>query len=362
MAFQAPIRGSFDWGLVAATAALVILGLLMLYSATVSENHEPFRKQLTWAGIAAVVLVAAVASPYHFLASAAFPIYLATLALLGLVLAVGPEIRGAHSWLRFGPVSFQPAEVAKVATVLLLATHMSEKQGFGLSLKQAGKMALIVALPVGLILLQPDLGSALVFFPILGVMVFLAGLRWRVVVVLLLTVVVAVPLLWPHLKSYQQERVLTFFHPERDPQGAGWQVMQSRIAVGSGGFMGKGIGGGSQGQLNFLPDRHTDFIFSVLAEETGFAGVVTALFLYGVLLYSCLVTARTARDRLGASISMGVAALIGSQIIINIGVILGLMPTAGIPLPLMSYGGSSLVSCAAALGLVLNVRMRCLVN
>jgi len=362
VALQAPTRGSFDWGLVAATAAIVVLGLLMLYSATVSENHEPFRKQATWAAIAAVVMAVAVALPYHFLASAAFPIYLVNLALLVLVVLVGPEVRGAHSWLKFGPVSFQPAEAAKVATILMLAAHRADKGGFGLPLRDAAKMAVIAGLPVGLILLQPDLGSALVFFPILGVMVFLAGLRWRVIVVLLMSIVVAVPLMWPHLKPYQQERVLTFFHPERDPQGAGWQVMQSRIAVGSGGLLGKGIGAGSQGQLNFLPDRHTDFIFSVLAEETGFAGVLTALFLYGVLLYSCLVTARMARDRLGASLCMGVAALIGSQIIINIGVILGLMPTAGIPLPLMSYGGSSLVSCAAALGLVLNVRKRCLVN
>jgi rod shape determining protein RodA len=201
-------------------------------------------------------------------------------------------------------VGFQPAEAAKVATVLMLS---------------------------GLILLQPDLGSALVFFPILGVMVFLAGLPWRVIAVIVVIVLLSIPLLWPQLKPYQQERVLTFFQPERDPQGAGWQVLQSRIAVGSGGLIGKGFGSGSQAQLQFLPDRHTDFIFSVVAEETGFVGASTALILYGVLLYSCVQTARAARDRLGLFLAMGVAALLGSQIIINIGVILGLMPTAGIP-------------------------------
>ncbi len=362
MVLQAPRRGSFDWALVAAMAVLVGLGLLMLHSATASEAREPFQKQLYWSLAALVVLLLAVGPPYHLWASASVPIYSTSLALLALVLAVGPEIRGSHSWIRIGPMSFQPAEAAKVATVLMLAAFVAERQGFGLTLRSAGIMALIVAAPVGLILLQPDLGSALVFLPLLGVMVFLAGLRWRVIVALILAVVVAVPLLWPHLKPYQKERVLTFFRPERDPQGAGWQVLQSRIAVGSGGLIGKGIGAGSQGQLNFLPDRHTDFIFSVLAEETGFVGVTTALSLYGLLLYSCLQTARAARDRLGLVLSMGVAALLGSQVLINIGVILGLMPTAGIPLPLMSYGGSSLVSNAAALGLVLNVRMRCLVN
>jgi rod shape determining protein RodA len=343
-------------------AAIVCLGLLMLYSATASENREPFTKQVYWCLISGVVLLVAISLPYHLWASASVPIYLASLGLLVLVILVGPEIRGSHSWIRVGPFSFQPAEAAKLATILMLASYVAERQGFGVNLKSAAKMAMIVAAPVALILLQPDLGSAMVFLPILGVMVFLACLRWRVVVALLLAVVVSVPLLWPHLKPYQQERVQTFFAPERDPQGAGWQVLQSRIAVGSGGLFGKGIGAGSQAQLNFLPDRHTDFIFSVLAEEMGFVGVGTALLLYGLLLYSCLQTARAARDRLGLSLAMGVATLIGSQVIINIGVILGLMPTAGIPLPLMSYGGSALVTSVAALGLVLNVRMRCLVN
>ncbi|HXI04262.1 MAG TPA: rod shape-determining protein RodA [Candidatus Saccharimonadales bacterium] len=359
---QPATRGSFDWALLAAMAALIGLGLLMLYSSTAFENREPFHKQVFWAMISALVLLVATWVPYHVWGSLSVPIYAGCLLLLGLVLVIGPEIRNTRSWLRVGGVSFQPAEVAKVATLLLLAVFLSEKNELALRLRTVVVMVLIVALPVGLILLQPDLGSALVFFPLLAVMVFLAGLRWRVIVLLVVAGLLSVPLLWPQLKPYQQERVLTFFRPERDPQGTGWQVMQSRIAVGSGGFTGKGIGSGSQAQLEFLPDRHTDFIFSVLAEETGFVGASIALTLYGVLLYSCVQTARAARDRLGLFLAMGVATLLGAQIIINIGVILGLMPTAGIPLPLMSYGGSSLVSTVAALGLVLNVRMRCLVN
>ncbi len=359
---QPAIRGSFDWALLGATAALIGLSLLMLHSATAYEDREPFRKQLVWSAVAVVVLLLVLWPSYLVWGSLSIPIYAGCLLLLTLVLFIGPEIRGAHSWLRYGGVSFQPAEVAKVGTLLLLAAFLARQQDFRLSLRTASIMALIVALPVGLILLQPDLGSAMVFVPLLGVLMFLAGLRWRVVLMMAAVALLSVPLLWPQLKPYQQERVLTFFRPERDPQGAGWQVLQSRIAVGSGGLAGKGIGSGSQAQLQFLPDRHTDFIFSVLAEETGFAGATTALFLYGVVLYACVQTARAARDRLGLFLSMGVAALLGSQIVINIGVILGLMPTAGIPLPLMSYGGSSLVSTVAALGLVLNVRMRCLVN
>jgi rod shape determining protein RodA len=309
-----------------------------------------------------VVLVITLIPRYHTWANVAFPIYLGTLALLALVLVYGHEVRGSNSWIRIGGAQFQPAESAKVATLLLLAVYAANRQGFGLTFPRVLGLILIVAAPVGLIMMQPDLGSCLPFFPVLAVVVFLSGISWRIIVALILTVAVAVPLAWPHLKPYQKERVWNFLQPERDPKGIGWQVLQSRIAVGSGGLIGKGLGLGSQGQLNFLPDRHTDFIFSVLAEETGFAGAASALLLYGILLYSCVQTARAARDRLGLFICMGVATLLGSQIIINIGVILGLMPTAGIPLPLMSYGGSSMVTSVAALGLVLNVRMRCLVN
>jgi len=362
LVLQAPRRGRFDWGLLVAMAALTALGLLMLYSATMYDEHEPFWKQVYWCLAAVVVLLVAVGPTYHRWASVSFPIYLASLALLVLVLVAGTEVRGSNSWIAVGPARFQPAEAAKVATALMLANFAAERQGFGLTLRSAAGMGLIVGVPIALILLQPDLGSTLPFFPLLAVMIFLCGIRWRVVIVLALLAALAVPAVWSVLKPYQKERIVTFFDPERDPKGAGWQVLQSRIAVGSGGLMGKGLGLGSQGQLNFLPDRHTDFIFSVLAEEIGFAGASSALLLYGILLYGCVESARAARDRLGLFLCLGVATLVGSQVIINVGVILGLMPTAGIPLPLMSYGGSSLVTSVAALGLVLNVRMRCLVN
>jgi rod shape determining protein RodA len=359
---QAPPRGRFDWALLFAMAALACLGLMMLWSATVYEEHQAFRRQLTWMVAAVAVLLVAIVPDYHRWGSLATPLYGASLALLALVLVAGTEVRGSNSWITIGPARFQPAEAAKVATALMLATFAAERQGFALTLRTIAGMTAIVGAPVALILMQPDLGSTLPFIPLLAVMIFLTGVSWRVVVAVLVIGALAVPVFWTVLKPYQQERIRTFLDPERDPKGAGWQVLQSRIAVGSGGLIGKGLGLGSQGQLNFLPDRHTDFIFSVLAEEIGFAGAASALLLYGILLYACVESARAARDRLGMYLCMAVATLLGSQVIINIGVILGLMPTAGIPLPLMSYGGSSLVTSVAALGLVLNVRMRCLAN
>jgi rod shape determining protein RodA len=342
--------------------ALVALGLTMLYTATVYENHEPFRKQLYSCVAALVVLILAIAIPYQFWANLAVPLWLGSLVLLAIVLVAGTEVRGSNSWLSFGPVRFQPAEAAKFTTALFLSSFAAARQGFGLSARTLIGMGLIVGVPVGLILLQPDLGSTLPFVPLIAVAVFLSGIRWKIVGVLLLAGVLCIPALWTLLKPYQKERVMTFLDPGLDPKGIGWQVLQSRIAVGSGGLLGKGLGSGSQAQLNFLPDRHTDFIFSVLAEQIGFAGTASALLLYGILLYGCVASARAARDRLGLFLCMSIATLLGSQVLINIGVILGLMPTAGIPLPLMSYGGSSLVTSVGALGLVLNVRMRCLVN
>jgi len=245
----------------------------------------------------------------------------------------------------------------------MLARYVEEKKGFGLSGASLLYLCGIVGIPVVLIAAQPDIGSTLPFLPMLFVVIVLSGIRWKALMVMGLIAVLMAPLAWfTFLKPYQKERVLTFVNPTLDPQGAGWQVLQSRIAVGSGGLWGKGLFQGWQGQLSFLPESHTDFILSVLGEELGFSGAACALIVYFVLLSRIVAAARSARDRLGAFIAMGVAALIGSQTLVNIGVVLGLMPTTGIPLPLMSYGGSSLVTTFASLGLVLNVRMRCLVN
>jgi len=355
--------GSFDWILATTMMAATSLGLLMLYSTTYLQAAGLFYRQLAWLCIAVLVMLVVVLVDYRFWAGLALPAYVISNAALVIVLVQARAISGARSWFELGFFNFQPAEVAKLATILMLARYVEERKGFGLSGWSLLNLGAIVGLPVLLIAAQPDLGSTLPFLPLLFVVVVLSGIRWKALMVIGLIAVVMVPItFFTFLKPYQQERVYTFISPMSDPQGSGWQVLQSRIAIGSGGLWGKGLFGGWQGQLSFLPESHTDFIMSVLAEELGFAGAASALIVYFVLLSRVVGAARSARDRLGAFIAMGVAAIVGSQILVNIGVILGLMPTTGIPLPLMSYGGSSLVTTFVALGLVLNVRMRCLVN
>lgn len=362
--FEKRALGYFDWALVAAMFAATGLGLLMLYSTTHLQGNGPFWRQLAWLGLALVVFIVTVSVDYRVWGSLAIPLYAACCLLLVAVLVFARAIAGSRSWLEFGLFNVQPAELAKLATIIMLARYVEEKKGFGLSGMSLVNLGWMVGVPVALIAAQGDLGSTLPFLPLLFVVVVLSGIRWKALMVMGLLALLAVPGIYYSgvLKPYQQERVLTFVDPMRDPQGAGWQVLQSRIAVGSGGLWGKGLFGGSQGRLAFLPEPHTDFIMSVLAEELGFAGAACALIVYFVLLQRIVAAARSARDRLGAFIAMGVAAIIGSQSLVNIGVVLGLMPTTGIPLPLMSYGGSSLVTTYVAMGLVLNVRMRCLVN
>ncbi len=355
--------GSIDWVLAASMLVATGLGLLMLYSTTALQSSSLFYRQLLWLGVALAAFVVVVSVDYRYWAGLSLPLYGLCCLLLLVVLVFSRAISGARSWLELGAFNFQPAEAAKFACIMVLARYVEENKGFGLSGRGLLALAGIVGLPVTLIVLQPDLGSAMPFLPLLFVVVVLSGIRWKALMVMGLVGVLLVPVgFFYFLEPYQQERVKTFMDPMSDPQGAGWQVQQSRIAVGSGGLWGKGLLHGWQGQLSFLPESHTDFIMSVLAEELGFAGAACALIVYFVLLSRIVAAARSARDRLGAFIAMGVAAVIGSQTLINIGVVLGLLPTTGIPLPLMSYGGSSLVTTYAALGMVANVRMRCLVN
>ncbi|MFQ5700678.1 MAG: rod shape-determining protein RodA [Acidobacteriota bacterium] len=360
--FEKRFKAHFDWTLVVSMLVATSLGLLVLYSATYLEGAELFWRQITWLMIGLVALVLVLAVDYHTWSYIALPAYILSCLALIAVLYQARAIGGARSWFELGFFNFQPAELAKLATILLLARFVEERKGFGLSGPSLLSLVVIVAVPVALIAAQPDLGSTLPFLPLLFVVIVLSGIRWKALMVMGLVVVLLVPITFYLLEPYQQERVLTYVDQMSDPQGVGWQVLQSRIAVGSGGVWGKGLFRGWQGQLSFLPESHTDFILSVLAEELGFAGTVCALIVYFVLLSRIVAAARGARDKLGAFIAMGVAAVIGSQVLVNIGVILGLIPTTGITLPLMSYGGSSLVTTLVGLGLVLNVRMRCLVN
>jgi len=310
-----------------------------------------------------VLMVVVMAIDYHTLAELSAVFYAATLLVLLYLLFFGRVIANTRGWLELGPVNFQPAEAAKVTTLLALAVFMSRKTTAGLGFSNMACILGIVGPPVLLIARQPDLGTAVTFLPLVAVAVFLGGIRIRTILILVLIPILALPLLWNHyLEDYHKARVLTFLDPTRDPKGVGYQVIQSKIAVGSGGLAGKGFLEGTQGQLKFLPAQHTDFIFALLAEERGFLGSLVVLSLYFIVIYRCIAIARAARDRLGVFLAMGMVALFSCQVLINLGVVVGLMPTTGVPLPLMSYGGSSLISTMAGMGLVLNVWMRRLVN
>jgi rod shape determining protein RodA len=253
----------------------------------------------------------------------------------------------------------------KLIIIIVLARFFSEVRTDRLTLPDLAKVAVLTIIPVGLILMQPDLGTALVLVPVAIVGAFLAGIEWKHLAIGFVLIALMIPLAWnmrKHLKPYQQRRIETFLHPEENPRSAGYQVLQSEIAVGSGGFWGKGFGKGSQNQLGFVPVRYSDFILAALAEEQGFIGVCVVLLLYLALVLRLVDNAQKAKDRAGMYIVMGVTAILGFHVLVNASMVIGYMPVTGIPLPLMSYGGSATAFVFLALGLVMNVRMRRFVN
>jgi rod shape determining protein RodA len=341
-----------DWWLIGSAALILLAGLMMIYSTGYgSVAHDLFRRQCAWLAIGLVLMTILAVVDYHTWAEFSPLLYSGTAALLAITPFVARTISGAASWLEFAGMRLQPSEAAKVTTLLAAAAYLARRKPQGLRLAHQAGLGLIVLLPIALTLLQPDLGTAATFVPLLAVLVWLSGIRIRTLVVLGLLAVLAMPVVWTR-----------FLDPSRDPQGSGYQAMQSKIAVGSGGLLGKGLFSGTQSQLKFLPEQHTDFIFAVLAEERGFVGSCFVLALYFTLVARLIYAARTARDRLGIYLCMGAAGMLGAQIFANIGVVIGLLPTAGIPLPLMSYGGSSLVATLCTLGLAINVHWRRFVN
>ena len=289
-------------------------------------------------------------------------LYFGGLIILALLPFVARSIGGSRAWLELGPIRLQPSEPMKPIVALAVAAFLCKSRG-NLSLGGLIKLGLLVGLPVGLILLQPDMGTALTFAPLFLGAAWLAGIRPKVLASLALIAALVAPIAWfAVLKPFQKERILTVFDPGRDPSGTGYQVIQSRIAVGSGQLTGKGLFRGSQSRLNFLPARQTDFILAVIAEETGLIGVFIVLGLYLFLLLRAIGTASIAQDDLGAFLAVGVACLWAGQIFINIGMVTGILPTIGVPLPVLSFGGSSLVSTFFAFGLIASVRVGRFVN
>lgn len=345
-------------------AALAAFGLFSIASATMEEtgNANLWRMQGLWLGISLVAVVVVLAVDYRVWAEIALALHGIVVTLLVATLFLGREIGGNRSWLVMGPMRLQPSELAKWTTVLVLAAYLSRRVRGSLGLRELCEMSLLAGIPFALTLRQPDMGTALIFVPILLGALLMGGVRWRVLVGLLLAGLLLAPLGWFALKEYQRERILTVIDAERDPSGYGYQVRQSKIAIGSGGLMGKGPFRGTQSQLNFLPAQHTDFILAVIAEELGFVGAATILALFYCLFHRAIVAARSAQDRLGTYLCMLVVAWLAGQVAINVGMVQGLLPTIGVPLPLVSYGGSALLAALSGVALIGNVRSRRFVN
>ncbi len=352
-----------DWVLTGAALVLALVGVAMVYSATHSgRNPDLYLKQLALVGVGTLGLVLAATVDYRRLADRAMLLYALSAVSLVYVLRFGPLKAGTRRWIEVGGFQLQPSELVKIAAAVFVAKIFSEYRQETLGLRDVALPGVAVGLLAVLIARQPDLGTAACLIPLFLAVAFLAGLRMRAVLGLAAVMVLLAALTWPLLKDYQRTRIYTFLDPSLDPRGAGYQKIQSQIAVGSGGLVGRGFLEGSQAQLGYLPARHTDFIFSVLAEEAGFIGVVVVLSLYLLVLWRMLETARLARDRLGAFLVAGITASFAFQVVYNVAMVAGLVPVKGLPLPLMSYGGSSVLSSLVGIGLVLSVRMRRFAN
>lgn len=356
---------NFDWSIIWVLLAIITVGLLSVYSALYPQikahpTHNLFIKQLMWLAVGFLVMFCSLLVDYQQLKTVSVWIYIGSLLLLVAVLVVGKEVNGSRRWLELAGFQFQPSEFMKIAIVVHLATLFSSQEIAPYpSIRRLILPAILVAAPTLLILAEPDLGTAISIAAIAGTMIFFIGIRWRYI---LTGIIVIVPLLYPIwervLKPYQKRRILILLRPDLDPLGAGYHIRQSKIAIGSGMLWGKGFLNGTQNKLHFLPEKHTDFIFSVWAEEWGFVGCFILLLLFALLVVLTLRVARRSKDRYGSLLVVGMTALVLWQVLINIGMVIGLLPVVGITLPFVSYGGSSLITLCFAIGLIENVSMR----
>ncbi|MCX7982564.1 MAG: rod shape-determining protein RodA [Syntrophales bacterium] len=355
--------GHLNWPLAFLTFLLCVIGIVNLYSAGLSYDTKgtlPFYlKQCQWILIGSLLMICAVVTDYRLLVRYAYPLHALAVGLLLLVSLYGYATHGSQRWILIGGLCFQPSEVVKLTLILSLARYFSENyREEGYSLRELALPFIILVVPFLFILHQPDLGTALMLAIIFASFIFFVRMKWKDLLALASMGVMGLLVLWFFLKDYQKERVLTFFNPDRDPLGAGYHIIQSIIAVGSGGLVGKGFLKGTQTQLKFLPEQQTDFVFSVLAEEWGFVGGVTVIIVFIALLRYGFRITLNARDYQGTLVAFGITMLIFWSVFINIGMVLGLLPVVGIPLPFLSYGGSAVVAFLSAMGLLLNVDLR----
>jgi rod shape determining protein RodA len=353
----------FDWLVLWLVLSLAGVGLLSVISASYSGPHHPLDplviRQLVWVGFGTVVMLAAVLFDYRALQTYAYPLYAAAIALLVLVEVIGHSTGGSRRWINLGFFHLEPSEIAKLAVVFVLVRYFrDEPPRGGWRLRQLIVPAFLLGVPVLLVLRQPDLGTALILVLITATLIFVSGMSWRTMAVVALVAMAAAPLSWHYLKPYQRQRLVSFINPQADPLGAGYHIIQSEIAIGAGGNFGKGFLKGTQARLNFLPEQSTDFIFAVWAEEFGIAGSLLLVTLYGALILRGAWIARHARDRFGQLLALGLTAIVFWQVAINIAMTTGMLPVVGITLPMVSYGGSSLIAMMAAMGLLISINAR----
>lgn len=355
----------FDWTLLALVLALSIISVLEIHSATMHTQFIHFdRKQLLWLSAGFVIMFLLSLVDYHILLGIAVWAYGVCLLSLGIVMVAGTKVLGARRWIRLpGGMHFQPSEWVKLVLIIVIARYFTTLSGRELTWKDIFKAIAIVSVPMLLVLKQPDLGTALTYAPVLLAGLFLGGIKFKQAAILCLAASLAVvPAWYKVLKPYQKQRLTSFISPDTDPRGSGYQIRQSLIAVGSGGIWGQGAEHGTQTQGAFLPIPYTDFIFAAFCEEHGLVGAIVVLLIYFLLLMRLVQNAQTAADLPGTLIIMGVVAVLIFQIAVNVGMVIGFMPVTGIPLPLMSYGGSSVLFTFLALGIVMNIRMSRFVN
>lgn len=363
---------NFDWMLFSLVLIIACIGLSTVYSATwmpgmpgTPAHGMPatFLKQLQWIIGGIIVMAVVIIVDYHTWSRFTNLFYGLALAMLILVLVAGKSAMGAARWISLGPISFQPSELAKLALIFVIAKYLTDNpHPEGLTLRALLPPAGLLLVPLILVAKQPDLGTALLFMFVATALIFVAGINRRTLVGIVSSATVISPfalyLFWTNLKEYQKNRLMVFFNPDTDPTGIGYHVTQSKIAIGSGMLTGKGFLAGTQSHLKFLPERHTDFIFSVFAEEWGLVGSLLLLALYFLLIMRGIEIAHSTKDRLGKFLATGAVTMLFFYVFINLGMTLGIMPVVGVPLPLMSYGGTAMLTTFIAIGILLNVRMR----
>jgi rod shape determining protein RodA len=356
---------AFDLQLVTYAILLTCFGLAMAYSNAVAggdgalASGSVFLRGLLWTGIALIVFTIAAAFDYRWLKTFSWPLYLLQLGLLGLTLAIGTGVGGSSRWVTVLGLQFQFSELAKILMIVVLANYLGARKGRLDSIWSILGACLLAGPPWVLVMTQPDLGTSLVFGAILVGMLFMGGASLRWLSAIGLTVVAVLPFIWTYvLEDYQKLRLTSFLDPTADVQGAGYQLFQSQIAVGSGGWFGKGLTNSTQNQLDFLPVQTTDFVFAILAEELGFIGALVVIGLFMALLWRVLVTGWRSKDPFGTLFAAGLASMILFQLFVNVGMVTGIMPITGIPLPFITHGGASLISIAAGLGILESINIR----